>query len=154
MARVSCEVEIAAPVELVWTLMQDPTRRGDWDFRVTGGRFTKEGFPTKGATFTVAGRMLLPFHFDMEYLMVSPYRQTVVRLVQAHGVPVETGTGSWTYIRDIREEGEWTVVRSAFRFEMEKPWDTLIDKWLVAPVMYWITWRSLRRLKKLVERGR
>lgn len=153
MARVSCEVEIQAPVERVWALMQDPTKRGDWDFRITGGRFTKDGVPTKGATFTVSGRMVLPFHFDMEYLMVNPGRQTVVKLVEAYGVPIVAGTGSWTYIRDIRENGEWTIVRSAFRFELEKPWDVLVDRWLVSPMMYLITWRSLRRLKRVFERG-
>lgn len=148
MARVVCEVEIDAPVERVWAVMQDPTRRGEWDFRVTGGRFTKDGVPMKGATFTVAGRMLLPYRFDMEYLTVNPYRQTVVRLVQAHGVPVASGSGSWTYVRDGQER---TVVRSAFRFELKRPLHVLFDSWLMTPVMYAVTRRSLGKLKRLVE---
>lgn len=151
MVRVTCEVEIEAPVEAVWQVMQDPTRRGEWDFRITGGRFTKEGHPTKGATFTVSGRFLLPYHFDMEYLAVNPHRQTVVRLVEAHGAPVRSGTGSWTYLRDGANR---TVVRSAFRFELSPPWNWLAEKWLLPPVLYAITKRSLRKLKRLVEKER
>jgi uncharacterized protein YndB with AHSA1/START domain len=148
MARVICEIEIAAPVEEVWTVMQNPQRRGEWDFRITGGRFTKEGHPTKGATFAVSGRMLWPYSFDMEYLTVTPQRQTVVRLVQAHGLPIRSGSGSWTYFR----EGEGrTVVRSAFRFEMSQPWHWLADKWLLTPFMYVVTRRSLKKLKRLLE---
>lgn len=149
MARVSCEIVIEAPVEAVWQVMQDPTRRGEWDFRVTGGRFTKEGHPTKGATFTVGGRMLVPYRFDMEYLAVTPWRQTVVRLVRAHGLPVESGAGSWTY---LVEGDNRALIRSAFRFELKQPWHALFDKWLLTPLMYLITKRSLRRLKRLVER--
>ncbi|MBL0387263.1 SRPBCC family protein [Tumebacillus sp. ITR2] len=149
MARVTCEVEINAPVESVWALMQDPARRGEWDFRVTGGRFTKDGHPTKGATFTVGGRMVWGYRFDMEYLAVQPLRQTVVRLVEAHGLPIASGAGSWTYLRDGADR---TVVRSAFRFELKKPWSWLFDPWLMTPVMYWITKRSLKRLKRLIER--
>ncbi|MGB8957220.1 MAG: SRPBCC family protein [Tumebacillaceae bacterium] len=149
MARVNCEIEIDAPSEAVWAVMQDPTRRGEWDFRVTGGRFTKEGHPTKGATFTVSGRMILPYRFDMEYLSVNPGRQTVVRLVEAHGLPIQNGTGSWTYLRDGAAR---TIVRSAFRFELKQPWNWLFDKWLMTPFMYVITRRSLRKLKRIVER--
>lgn len=149
MARVSCEVEIHAPVETVWEVMQDPARRGEWDFRVTGGRFTKEGHPTKGATFTVGGRMFWKYRFDMEYLAVQPYRQTVVRLVQAHGLPIASGVGSWTYLRD---GAQGTIVRSTFRFDLKQPWRWAFDSWLMTPVMYLITKRSLARLKSLVER--
>lgn len=148
MARVACEIEIDAPVEEVWQVMQDPTRRGEWDFRITGGRFTKDGSPTKGATFTVGGRMIWSYRFDMEYLSVQPYRQTVVRLVQAHGLPIEFGAGSWTYIRDGATR---TVVRSTFRFELKKPWRWLFDPWLLTPIMHWITRRSLKKLKRLIE---
>ena len=149
MARVSCEIEIDAPSEAVWKVMQDPMRRGEWDFRITGGRFTKDGHPTKGATFTVSGRMILPYHFDMEYLAVTPERQTVVRLVEAHGLPIESGTGSWTYLCDGATR---TIVRSAFRFELQRPWSWMFDKWLMTPFMHLITRRSLRKLKRLVER--
>ncbi|MGZ4163066.1 MAG: SRPBCC family protein [Tumebacillaceae bacterium] len=148
MVRVVCEIEIDAPVETVWDVMQNPARRGEWDFRITGGRFTKEGHPTKGATFTTSGNLVLPYHFDMEYLTVSPYRQTVVRLVQAHGVPVRSGAGSWTYMRDGATK---TVVRSAFRFELSPPWNWLVEKWLFTPIMFAVTKRSLKKLKRLCE---
>ncbi|HEU4964395.1 MAG TPA: SRPBCC family protein [Bacilli bacterium] len=151
MAKVTCEIEIRASVEEVWQVMQDPTRRGEWDFRITGGRFTKDGHPTKGATFTVGGRMVLPYRFDMEYLAVTPYRQTVVRLVRAHGLPIAEGAGSWTY---LVEGPERSLVRSAFRFTLKQPWHFLFDKWLLTPLMVLVTKRSLRRLRKLVERER
>ncbi|ASS74813.1 hypothetical protein CIG75_07360 [Tumebacillus algifaecis] len=147
MARVTCEVVIAAPVEAVWNVMQNPSRRGEWDFRITGGRFTKEGYPMKGAAFVTTGRLMWPYSFEMEYLTVTPYRQTVVRLVKTHGVPVASGAGSWTYLRD----GANTVVRTAFRFELKQPWRFLFDPWLMQPAMYLVTRRSLWKLKRLIE---
>ncbi|MFD2169145.1 SRPBCC family protein [Tumebacillus lipolyticus] len=148
MARVTCEVEIDAPVEQVWAVMQDPTRRGEWDYRITGGRFTKEGYPTKGAQFLTSGRLIVPYSFEMEYLAVTPYRQTVVKLLRAHRLPVASGAGSWTYLRN----GAGTVVRTAFRIELKQPWRLLLDPWALQPLMYLVTKRSLRKLKRLIER--
>src|SRR5689334_23958689 len=37
-ARIECETHIAAPREFIWELIQEPTRRIEWDARLTEAR--------------------------------------------------------------------------------------------------------------------
>src|SRR4051794_6003252 len=78
--KVECAVAIAAPVDVVWRTIQDPSRRTQWDERVVSEYLLKPGPPGKGNSFRITyGVFGIRFWGEMEYTLWNPPTRSAIR---------------------------------------------------------------------------
>lgn len=149
MARIALEIEIAAPVAVVWEITQSPARRVEWDFRVTHAELVTPTPVGKGSRLRTSGHMVVPFSYLVEYGLFVPYRKTTIQIRETKGLPLENGAGSWTY---EALDGDRTRFRTSVTLTLRKtPFRDLLDRLWLAPFFRWTTQRSLRKLKRIAE---
>jgi hypothetical protein len=151
MARIDADIHIAAPVEAVWSYVQDFSRRGEWDVRVVASQLLTPGDPQPGSraeyrlrslpgtTLTLTARFtsLVPCSHSGIVFENLPWWQLV-----------ESAAGAWRFIPD--ENGTW--FRSTFRYRLKLG---RLGEWLDATLfrkqLQRETAASLANLKRLVE---
>ena len=109
--RIEHQVTIAAPIDVVWRLVQDPALRTRWDARVCGARLLEPATPiARGSAFEVTMRMGLPMRFQMEYLTWKPPFKSSVRSTSRDLFRSST-TGSWQFSSDpVSGHTTWTTI--------------------------------------------
>lgn len=150
MAKFDIDIEIDAPVEVVWVLTQSAQRRPEWDVRVTRAELLNADDQRKGTIMRTIGKAWgKSFHMDLETVVFDIGQRCTVLLVGAQGLPFAKGGGTWKY----EELGE---TRCRFRATQSfSPNATrlgrLADRWLYQPYLARTTRQSLLRLKRLAE---
>jgi uncharacterized protein YndB with AHSA1/START domain len=143
--HVELSIVIPAPVEKVWAVAQDPARRPLWDQRVAAYEWL--GTVGAGSEIRMVVRMgLLRPEARGKMLRWNPPRQSAVQIFEASSPLVPVGAGSWTF--DALPDGStrWTT---RFTLQVERlPW--WVSRWAFRQAVYWDTWRSLRRLRRMV----
>lgn len=144
------EIDIAADLDLVWNLTQEPVAHTRWDARFS--RITP-------LDHTAAG--VWRFRYERRLLL-----HTIVGTGIAHGTRIATDgsrtsalrftTGDrWSPLRDGR--GFWRYepgpqgVRFITGFDYEPGWGRALDR-IVRPVVAWLTAVSFARLRRWAER--
>lgn len=136
---------IAAPPERVWAVAQDPSRRVEWDQRVAVYEWL--GPVGAGSEIRLVLRMGLirPEARGVMRRFVPP-RQSAVQILEASHLLVPVGAGSWTF--EPVDGGTRFTTRFTLKTEA-LPWWVWRGGFRLA--VWWDTWRSVRRLKRMVE---
>jgi hypothetical protein len=150
MAKCDFSIEIGAPIDAVFALTQDPSRRKEWDFRITGAKLLNAERPNKGVRMRSEGRFGGAFAVEMEYVAFEPGRGSAVKVVRAEGLPFIRGGGSWKY--ENLGEGRCRFRTTLQMFPADRPLSKLADRWVLEPFLAWMTRKSLRALKAVAER--
>ena len=146
--RIECETHIKAPREFVWELIQEPTRRREWDARLTRCDLLTPRPLGKGGRVRT-GYGLLGW-VEIEYTSWQPADRSAVKTVAvSRGNAIASLVASWNFFP--REDGSTTwktqiVIRGA-----GGRLGPLVERGLVGPLMVWLTGISARKLKRLAE---
>lgn len=144
--RIEGSITIAAPPEVVWNVVQDVSRRIEWDARVRSVTLQTPLPMGKGSrTLIDYASMGLPMQIEIEMVSWQPPRRSGVR-GQVLGT-ADTVAGSWNFEQQADGATTWTtriVLTSQGRFA-----------WLREQVMgrytAYLTAVSQRNLKRLIE---
>ncbi|MGW6006620.1 SRPBCC family protein [Oerskovia enterophila] len=145
------EVRIAAPLDTVWELTQDPDQHTRWDIRFS------EIVPT---TPTAAGAVRFTYSRRVPGRTVvgdgvsigdtsgrDGSRTSALRFATADPLsPIRSGHGYWRYVPD----GDG--VRFITGYDYAPGWGKVVDR-LARPVLGWATAWSFDRLRVWAERG-
>lgn len=145
------EVRIAAPLDMVWELTQDPDQHTRWDVRFS------EIVPT---TPTDAGAVRFTYSRRVPGRTVvgdgvsigdtsgrDGSRTSALRFATADPLsPIRSGRGYWRYVPD----GDG--VRFITGYDYAPGWGKVVDR-LARPVLGWATAWSFDRLRVWAERG-
>jgi hypothetical protein len=151
MAGCELELEIDAPVALVWSLTQDAARRPEWDYRITRVELLSAAAPDKGVKLRSEGSFtgMGSFHTDLEHVVFEPGKRSAVKLLGGRGLPFVSGGGSWRY---EQLAGDRCRFRTTLQMHTRRTWySAAADRLLLEPFLRWMTRRSLRQLKRLAE---
>ncbi|MEO8287233.1 MAG: SRPBCC family protein [Chloroflexota bacterium] len=149
--RVECVVNIAAPVELVWNTIQDPTRRTEWDERVVSERLLKPGGPGKGNSFRITYSVFgFRFWGEMEYIVWNPPRRSAIRALRFSRLSMmQSAGGSWHL--ETQPDGSTTYSTTVNISLQGGPLAPLLERIFVGGYFRLITERSLHNVKRLIE---
>ncbi len=147
------EIDIAADIETVWRLTQNPVTHTRWDDRFS--RITPLG-ELKGGGYRFRYERRMPFHTITgtgtsigERLRPDGTRTSALRFTTADRLsPLGDGRGYWRY---LPIEGGTRFITG---FDYRPAWGALLDAWLVRPLVGWLTARSFDRLRRWAETGR
>lgn len=138
-------IEIAAPPEVVWALVQSADLRPRWDSRIA--HYWTEGSPP--SAFGLVAKMgLLRPRASGRVLIWRSGRQSAIVVDRSDSMLLPRGAGSWTF--DRTEHG--TRFTSRFSFAEDAMPRLIPARWFLALFRY-DTVRSFRRLKRLIESG-
>lgn len=143
--HVELSIRIPAPVERVWAIAQDPSRRVAWDQRMAV--YEWQGPVGAGSGIRMVLRMgLIKPEARGKMMRWNPPRQSAVQISEASSPLVPLGAGSWTFTATPDGGTEFTT---RFTLKVESlPW--WASRWLFREAVRWDTWRSLRRLRAMV----
>jgi hypothetical protein len=117
-ARIECDTHIDAPREFVWELIQEPTRRIEWDARLTGCELLTPRPLGKGAR-TRTKYALLGW-VDLEYTSWQPAARSAVKTSA-----VSRGNRRWssagTHDRAVAHRAAAPLADRAQRAQPEAP---------------------------------
>ena len=136
-------VNILAPRETVWSIVQNTDLRPQWDVRVA--QYITHGAPAVGTKVTIVFRAVFfrPVGHG-EFLRFDPPSQSILRINEIDSSLIPPGGGTWL-LEDIaggtRMTTRFNLKPSKFGF----PGDALITTFA-----YIDTMRSLRKLRRLV----
>ncbi|PJJ77834.1 hypothetical protein CLV28_1060 [Sediminihabitans luteus] len=145
------ETVVAASIDDVWSLTQDPVQHVRWDVRFT--QIVPTGVTDDGAErFTYTRRV--PFRTVAgdgvslgERGGPGGARTSALRFATADRLsPIRAGRGYWRY---VPEDG---AVRFVTGFDYAPGWGALLDR-LARPALGWATAWSFDRLRIWAERG-
>jgi hypothetical protein len=145
-------IRIAAPLDEVWRLTQDPEQHARWDLRFSA-IVPIEALKDGGQRFRYERR--LPGHVIHglgtsigETHRPDGSRTSALRFDTADRLsPLRAGRGYWRYLRD----GDVTVFITGYDYR--PGWGRLLDGLLVRPLIGWATAWSFDRLRIWVETG-
>jgi uncharacterized protein YndB with AHSA1/START domain len=146
--RLERSINIKAPPEAVWNVIQDASRRHEWDARVKSARRTSSGPMGSGATFD----MVYDFYgfampMSMEYIAWRPFTHSAVRTIST-GRMTGTIAGTWNFTKEPDGSTTWTTIvslKSGARLG-----GTLIEQ-ISGRTTDHLTAISQKRLKALIE---
>jgi hypothetical protein len=147
--RIECETHILAPRQVVWDLIQEPTRRAEWDARVSDVTLLTSRPIGKGSR--VRSRYGRLGWLELEYSSWQPTERSAARTVAAsRGNLFESVIGSWNFTSHPDGSTTWKtqiIVRGVGgRFA------PLIERFLLGPIFKTLTIQSAKNLKSLAER--
>ena len=146
--RIECETHIKAPREFVWELIQEPTRRKEWDARLTRCDLLTPRPLAKGARTRTAYGLL--GWVDIEYTSWQPAVRSAVKTVAvSRGNAIASLVASWNLSPHADGSTTWKtqlLIRGA-----GGRLGPLVERGLVGPLMVWLTRISARNLQRLAE---
>jgi hypothetical protein len=146
------EIDIAADMDTVWQLTQDPELHPRWDARFS--RITPTGqLPGGGYRFRYERRM--PLHTIVgtgtslgERIRPDGSRTSALRFTTADRLsPLGEGRGYWRY---LPIDGGTRFITG---YDYTPGWGRMLDAWLVRPLVGWMTAWSFDRLRIWAETG-
>lgn len=146
--KIERSITIAASPEAVWSIIQDPTRRTEWDARVIACRQTSDGEVQLGTSFEMVYNLFgLRIPMAMEYIAWHPFTQSAVSAT-SNGFSKESLAGTWLFTREPDGKTTWTT-KINLRSE-GGPFSRLLE-WVYGRYTDHLTVLSQKCLKKLVE---
>jgi uncharacterized protein YndB with AHSA1/START domain len=149
MFRLERSINIKAPPEKVWTVIQDASRRAEWDARVKSARRTSSGPMGGGSTFDMVYNFFgVEMPMRMEYIAWKPFTHSAVRTTSTSRMNA-TIAGTWNFLAEADGSTTWTTIvslKSTARFGcglIEQISGRYTDR---------LTVISQRHLKALIER--
>jgi hypothetical protein len=148
-ARIECETRIDVPREFLWELIQDPSRRIEWDARLTDATLTTQRPIGKETRIRTSYAML--GWVEIEYTSWQPPARSAVKTVgMSRGNVIHSFVASWNFIPQPDGSTVWKtqiVIRGVGGGVVS----SVVERYLLGPVMAWLTPLSARNLKKLAE---
>lgn len=138
-------VDIPAPRETVWNIIQDTNLRPKWDVRVA--EYLTHGAPAAGTKVTIVFRAVLfrPVGHG-EFLKFEPPSQSILRINEVNTSLIPPGGGTWL----LEEINDGTRMTTRFNLKPSK-WGFIGDA-VITFFAYIDTMRSLKKLRRLVMR--
>jgi hypothetical protein len=147
--RIECETHIQAPREVVWDLIQDPSRRVEWDARVTDVALQTPLPIGKGSRLRSSYGALI--WIELELTTWQPSVRSAARSVRAsRGNLFESIVGSWNF--SSHPDGSTTWKTQILVRGVGGRFAPILERVLVGPVFKWLTVRSAKNLQRLAER--
>lgn len=147
--RIEKSVTVNASKEFVWDMLQDLSRRLEWDARVTSARAVTPGPIKRGSRSEIITRMYgMNFPAVLEYISWNPPYRSGVRTVET-SKGIESVVGSWRLEENDKGQTTWTTTI------VITPEQGLFGKFLskmLAGSFEKLTMQSQRQFKTLVER--
>ena len=138
------------PREFVWELIQEPTRRIEWDARLTGCELLTPRPLGKGAR-TRTKYALLGW-VDIEYTSWQTAARSAVKTsAVSRGNLIRSLVASWNFLPHADGSTTWKtqiVVRGVGGPRLAPT----IERLLIGPLLRWLTALSASNLKHLAER--
>lgn len=143
--RIESSVTIQAPVELVWTIIQDASRRLEWDERITEVQVITPPPTTKGSKNTLRYRMFgMEMRGEIEYVTwVPPYKSAVKGKLSG-----DTIGASWHFVSNDDGSTTWTT---KLMLKSEPGRFAWLREQVYGRVTERLTKRSQQNFKRLVE---
>lgn len=146
------EIEIRSPLDRVWLLTQDPAEHPRWDLRFSSITPTAT-LPQGGRQFRYERR--LPLHTIVgtgtslgERSRPDGTRTSALRFATEDRLsPLREGRGYWRYV----PETEGVVFITGY--EYSPGWGRILDRFLLRPLIGWMTAWSFDRLRIWAETG-
>jgi hypothetical protein len=145
-------VRIDAPAERVWSVLQDFTRRAEWDTRVVKARVVTPPPQGKGTRFLITYRVAgISYEVENEYIVWKPFERSAIRFPDfSRDRFFRSVAGSWRLTPHDDGSTTWTTtVNMTMR---GGPFAPLFERVVVGWYFRRLTEESQRDLKKLVER--
>lgn len=151
-AGIYVEIEIAAPIDRVWSLTQDPANHTRWDLRFSSITPIEE-LPSGGYRFRYERRM--PFHTIAgtgtsigEQTARDGHRTSALRFDTADRLsPLGDGRGYWRYLPTP------AGVTFITGYDYRPGWGRALDALVVRRLIGWMTAWSFDRLRIWAETG-
>ena len=141
-------VRINAPRELVWDIVQNASRRTEWDARVVSAEILTPGPLGKGSIGQVTVAMYgMKFRTVMEYVSWNRPVRTGVKGVDGYG-NIGDVVGSWNF--QEHEDGSMTF-KTTISISMGKGLLRGIMERNMGRTFHKLTQKSLQNLKRLAE---
>ena len=146
------EIVIAADLDTVWRLTQDPESHARWDARFSRIVPTEQGegglwrfqYERGMLVHTIRGTGIsLGSRLGADGARTSALRFTTTDRLS----PLRDGRGYWRY------EPVAGGVRFLTGYDYEPGWGALLDRVLIRPLVAWMTAYSFARLRRWAERG-
>ena len=146
--RVECETRIQAPRVFLWELIQEPSRRIEWDARLTNCELLTPRPLGKGGQIRTSYGLL--GWVTIEYTSWQPSVRSAVKAVAVSpGNAIASLAASWNFEAQADGSTTWTtqiVVRGA-----GGRLSRLVERLLLGPLLGWLTGVSAGNLKRLAE---
>jgi hypothetical protein len=149
--RIECSVRIDAPREQVWSLLQDFTRRTEWDLRVVRAAVITPPPQGKGTRFLITYRIAgVSYNVENEYLVWKPPERSAIRFPDhRRDFFFSTVAGSWRLTSHDDNSTTWTTTISiTMRGGFLAP---LLERVAIGWYFRRLTEASQRKFKKLAE---
>jgi uncharacterized membrane protein len=144
--RIERSISIAAPAQAVWDVVQDVSRRLEWDARVVGCEVITDGPFGKNSRASIAYNLFgFPVHVVMEMVTWAPPHRSAARALPN---PMGSLAGSWRF--DERPDGS-TVFTTTISLRCETGILRELRERILRNYMDRLTVISQSRLKRLIE---
>jgi len=148
--RIECETRIQAPAQLVWDVLQEPSRRIEWDARLTDCTLLTARPIARGARIRTNYAML--GWVEIEYTSWQPAVRSAVKSVATSRLNViESLVASWNLTASDDGATLWKT-QIVLKGVGGRRLGSLLERALIGPLMVWLTKKSARTLQALVER--
>lgn len=149
--RIECSVRVMAPRDVVWSLLQNSARYGEWHALVTEARLVTPAPPRRGARVRVSYKWLVFRSWvDLEYSVWSPPERSTIR---------SEGRGPWSLFTTL--DGSWQLHDNG---DGTTGWTTVVlprlrggllgralVRWFARGYVQRLMERSQQNLKRLIE---
>jgi uncharacterized protein YndB with AHSA1/START domain len=149
--RLECSVRIDAPRERVWALLQDFSRRTEWDLRVVRAAVVTPPPQGKGTRFRIKYRVAgISYNVENEYLVWKPNERSAIRFPEFHrDLLFRNVAGSWRLTPHDNGSTTWTTTVSMTM--RGGPLAPLLERVIIGWYFRRLTEASQRKLKRLIE---
>ena len=146
--RIERETHIEVPREFLWELIQEPTRRTEWDARLTRiDVLTPRPIARDTRVRTTYGVLGWT---EIQYTSWQPVSRSAVKsTAMSPGNPMKSLVGSWNFFP--HEDGTTTWKTQLVIRCSGGPFAPLLERFMVGPLMAVLTRLSARNLKRLAE---
>lgn len=150
--KIQCSVRINAPREQVWGVLQDFTRRTEWDVRVARAKVTTPPPTGVGTRFLITYKIgPVLFTNENEYIVWKPPERSAIKFPDGvRSLYFTSAAGSWRLTSHDDGSTTWTTTVSiSMRGWFLAP---LLERVAVGWYFRRLTENSQRDLKRLIER--